>query len=184
MAALDTLRISALIGGALLAMACTPGELASPTVEASPAAPLAVDQLLPTALFGAALVEGPEVDPTTGALGQLVKRLGKTGDDVEIAVRMAPAAGTNSAFVRGVRIAGVDGARLLAAEIALLREIIERDAQAAVPVDVISLGGKAATRLMSPNSDRALYLVLSQDAVFLIGGADEREADDLISQIP
>lgn len=179
-----TLRTTTLIVGALLTMACTPVELVSPSARASPAATLAVAEMLPTALHGEALVEHPGVDPTTGALNQLVRRLGKTSADVEAAGRIAPDEGASRASVQGVRIAGVDGARLLAEETALIREILGREAQADVPADVISLGGKRLTRLVPPLADEPLYLLVSQDTIFLIGGADEPEADELIRQIP
>lgn len=179
-----TLRTTTLIVGALLTMACTPVELVSPSARASPAGTLAVAEMLPTALHGEALVEHPGVDPTTGALNQLVRRLGKTSADVEAAGRIAPDEGASRASVQGVRIAGVDGARLLAEETALIREILGREAQADVPTDVISLGGKRVTRLVPPLADESLYLLVSQDTIFLIGGADEPEADELIRQIP
>lgn len=178
-----TLRTTTLIVGALLTMACTPVELVSPSARASPAGTLAVAEMLPTALHGEALVEHPGVDPTTGALDQLVRRLGKTSADVEAAGRIAPDEGASSS-VQGVRIAGVDGARLLAEETALIREILGREAQADVPADVISLGGKRVTRLVPPLADEPFYLLVSQDTIFLIGGADEPEADELIRQIP
>ena len=179
-----TLRTMKLIVGALLTVACAPVELVSPTARASPAGTLAVAEMLPTALHGEALVEHPGVDPTTGALNQLVRRLGKTSADVEAAGRIAPDEGASRASVQGVRIAGVDGARLLAEETALIREILGREAQADVPADVISLGGKRVTRLVPPPADEPLYLLVSQDTIFLIGGADEPEADELIRQIP
>ena len=72
----------------------------------------------------------------------------------------------------------------MAEETALIREILGREAQADVPADVISLGGKRVTRLVSPIGDEPLYLLVSQDTIFLIGGADEPEADELIRQIP
>ena len=178
-----TLRTTTLIVGALLTMACTPVELVSPSAPASPAGRRGVAEMLPTALHGEALVEYP-VDPTTGALSQLVRRLGKTSADVEAAGRIAPDEGASRAFVQGVRIAGVDGARLLAEETALLREILGREAQADVPADVISLGGKRVTRLVPPLADEPLYLLASQDTIFLIHSADEPEADELIRQIP
>ena len=140
--------------------------------------------MLPTAIRGEALVEHPGVDPTTGALNQLVRRLGKTSADVEVAARIAPDEGASRASVQGVRIAGVDGARLLGEETALLREILGREAQADVPADVIVLGGKLVTRLVPPLADEPLYLLVSQDTIFLIVGADEPEADELIRQIP
>ena len=174
-----TLRTTTLIVGALLIMACTPVELVSPSPPASPARTLAVAEMLPTALHGEALVEHPGVDPTTGALNQLVRRLGKTSTDVEAAARSAPDDGVSRAFVQGVRIDGVDGARLLAEQTALIREIIGREAQAVIPADVISLGGKRVTRLVSPAADEALYLLVSQDTIFLVGSADESEADEL-----
>jgi hypothetical protein len=179
-----TLATTALIVGALLTMACTPVELVSPSARASPAGTLAVAEMLPTALHGEALVELPGLDPTTGALNQLVRRLDKTSADVEAAGRIAPDEGANRAFVHGVRIAGVDGARLLAEDTALIREILTREAQADVPADVISLGGKRVTRLVPPLDDEPLYLLVSQDTIFLIGGANELEADELIRQIP
>jgi hypothetical protein len=140
--------------------------------------------MLPTALHGVALVEYPGVDPTTGALNRLVRRLGKTSADVEAAGRIAPDEGASRASVLGLRIAGVDGARLLAEQTALLREILGREAQADVPADVIFLGGKLVTRLVPPLADESLYLLVSQDTVFFIVGADEPEADELIRQIP
>jgi hypothetical protein len=179
-----TLRTTTLMVGALLIMACTPVELVSPSAQASPAGTLPVAEMLPTALHGEALVEYPGMDPTTGALSQLVRRLGKTSADVEAAGRIAPDEGASRAFVQGVRIAGVDGARLLAEETALLREILGREAQADVPADVISLGGKRVTRLVPPLADEPLYLLVSQDTIFLIHSADEPEADELIRQIP
>ena len=179
-----TLRTTTLIVGALLTVACTPVELVSPSAQASPAVTLPVAEMLPAALHGEALIELPGVDPTTGALGQLVRRLGKTSADVEAAGRIAPDEGASRASVVGVRIAGVDGARLLAEDTALLREILGREAQADVPADVISLGGKRVTRLVSPIGDEPLYLLVSQDTIFQIGGADEPETDELIRQIP
>jgi hypothetical protein len=160
--ALD-LRTTTLIFGVLLTMACTPVELDSPSARVSPGPTLAVAEMLPAALHGQALVEHPGVDPTTGALGQLVRRLGKTSADVEAAARLAPDEGASRALVQGVRIDGVDGARFLAEETALLREILGREAQAVVPVEVISLGGKRVTRLVPPLADEPLYLVVSQD---------------------
>ena len=90
-----TLRTTTLIVGALLTMACTPVELVSPSAQASPAGTLAVAEMLPTALHGEVLVEYPDVDPTTGALSQLVRRLGKTSADVEAAGRIAPDEGAS-----------------------------------------------------------------------------------------
>jgi hypothetical protein len=179
-----TLRTTTLIVGALLTLACTPVELVSPSARASPARTLAVAEMLPTALHGKALVELPGVDPTTGALSQLVRRLAKTSADAEAAGRIAPDEGASRAFVQGVRIAGVDGATLLTEEAALIREILRREAQADVPADVISLGGRRVIRLVPPLADEPLYLLVSQDTIFLIGDADEPEADELIRQIP
>lgn len=179
-----TLRTTTLIVGVLLINACTPAELVSPSAQATPAGTLAVAEMLPTALHGGVLVQDPDVDATTGELDQFVRRLGKTSADVEAAVRRAPDGGASRAFVRGVRIAGVDGARLLAEEIALIREIVAREAQAAIPADIISIGGKPVTRLVPPGSNRPIYLLASQDTIFLIGDADEAEADELIRQIP
>ena len=178
------LRTTTAIVGVLLIMACTPVDPVSPSVRASPAGTLAVAGMLPTTLQGEALVELPGVDPTTGALNQLVRRLGKTSADVQAAGRIAPDEGASSASVQVVRIAGVDGARLLAEETALIREILAREAQADVPADVISLGGKRVTRLVPPLADESLYLLVSQDTIFLIVGADEPEAVELIRQIP
>ncbi len=179
-----SLRNTALIVGALLTMACTPVELVSPSARASPAGTLAVAEMLPTALHGEALVEQPGVDPTTGALNRLVRRLGKTSADVEAAGRNAPDEAASRAFVSGVRIAGVNGARLLAEETALIREILGREAQADIRADVISLGGKRVTRLVPPLPYEPLYLLVSLDTIFLIGFADEPEAEELIRQIP
>lgn len=178
------IRTATLIVGALLINACTPAELASPSAQAPPAVTLTVAEMLPTVLHGGALMEDPEVDATTGELKQLVRRLGKTSADVEAAVRRAPDGAASRAFVRGVRIAGVDGARLLAAETALIREIVGREAQAEIPADVISIGGRPVTRLVSPVARRPIYLLVSQDTIFLIGDADEPEADELVRQIP
>lgn len=161
-----------MIVGALLFTACMP------------AGTLAVAEMLPTTLDGEALVEGPDVDTTTGELGQLVGRLGKTSADVEAAARSVPDDRPSKAFVRGVRIAGVDGARLLDEETALIREILGRDAQAEITAEVISIGGKPVTRLASPVGKRPIYLLVSLDTIFLIGNADESEADELIRRIP
>ncbi len=179
-----TLLTTTLIVGALLTVACTPVELVSPSARASPAGTLAVAEMLPTALHAEALRVLPGADPTTGALNQLVRRLGKTSADVEVAGRIAFHEGASNASIQGVRIAGVDGARLLAEETALVREILARETQADVPADVISLGGKRVTRLVSPLADEPLYLLVSQDTIFLISGADEPDADELIRQIP
>ncbi len=178
-----TLRTSTLFVGVLLITACAPVLPVSPSAPASPAGTLSVAEMLPKALRGEALVEYP-VDPTTGALGQLVRRLGKASADVEAAGRIAPDEGASSASVQGIRIAGVDGARLLAEETALIREILGREAQADIPADVMSLGGKRVTRLAAPLADEPLYLLVSQDTIFLIHGVDEPEADELIRQIP
>jgi hypothetical protein len=178
-----TLRTTTLIAGALLTLACTPVEQVSSSA-ASPAGTLTVAEMLPTALHGKALVELPGVDPTSGALSQLVRRLGKTSADAEAAGRLAPDEGASRAFIQGVRIAGVDGASLLADETTLIREILRREAQADVPADVISLGGKRVIRLVPPLADEPLYLFVSQDTIFLIGDADEPEADELIRQVP
>lgn len=178
-----TLRTTTLIFGALLTLACSPVEQVSPSA-ASPAGKLTVAEMLPATLHGEALVELPGVDPTTGALSQLVRRLGKTSADAEAAGRLAPGGRPRRAVVSGLRIAGVDGASLLAGETALLREILRREAQADVPADVIFLGDRRVIRLLPPLADKPLYLVVSQDTVFMIVDADEPEADELIRQIP
>ncbi len=178
-----TLRTTALMVGALVTVACTPVELVSPSARASPVEILAVAEMLPTVVHGGVLVEIP-VDPTTGALNRLVQRLGKTSADVEVAGRGARDGAASRAFVTGLRIAGVDGARLLAEQTALIREIVGREAQANIPADVIVHGGKRVTRLGNPDADRDLYLLVFEDTIFMIGQADEPEADELIRQLP
>ncbi len=175
------LRTAALIIGALVTLACTPAELVPPSAQATPGATLAVVDMLPRSLRGAALVDQPDGDLTTGALARLVRRLGKTTADMEATGRSAP---TGRPSVMGVRIAGVDGARLLAEMTALLREILGREVEAEVPADVISVGDRRVTRLVPPRPYKPLYLLVSQDTIFLIAFADEHEADEFIRQIP
>jgi hypothetical protein len=166
----------------LVVAACTPAPSVAPS---SPSAhgPLTVAEMLPTTLGGQPLIDHPGVDPTTGALNQLVERVGKTTDDVEAAGRLMPEGASSRASIIGFRITGIAGARLLTEHTAVIGGILERE-QGDVAIEAISLGGRDVTRILAPVANEHLYLLASQDALFLIGSATEPEAEDLIRQIP
>jgi hypothetical protein len=67
--------------------------------------------------------------------------------------------------------------------IAVIREGLERDGFA-LDVEVMSLGGRELTKLTYIHAPEPIYLLVSDDTLFTVGGADDAPATELVRQIP
>jgi hypothetical protein len=142
-------------------------------------APSVVD-MLPRTVNGVEM-QLSHVDASTGALRQVVRRLGRTSADVEAAGRSPMDATTGS--VTGVRIAHVEGDRLLEAYTEVTRNIVEQDGEE-LRVEPVSLGDKRVTKLDHTKAPRPIYLFVTDDTLFTVADATEATAADWFGQIP
>ncbi len=151
-------------------------EFASP----SPTPPPPVAEMLPSTRGGEEM-DLTRVDLSGGVLRDVVLRLGRTSADVEAAGRSPSGAADGS--ITGLRIAYVEGDRLMDAYVEAVRDLVEGDGSS-IDVEPVSLGGRPVTRLDVPGAPEPTYLFVTGDTLFVLEETDEATAADWVGQIP